>query len=305
MTVIAITLLMGCGTTEDTGSTAVWNSAPLAETSGTCPTIDNSQSTQTFTSNGIEREVQFVLPESPEAGIQPVFFFHGLMPEGSNPTNQMITSLSLQSIANEYNMMFILPVSQVWDLVGQRFHLWNIEQGTEIDDLTLYDDLRTCVADHFDVYNSDQIDLDLLSSMGFSGGALFTTVVLSNRPETLASVIEMSGGGDLAVPGFANPFSVHNPTDRDVPTLLMSGGAADVWPNSSFTVVDFDAASAHLFEELKAADHTAVLCTHNNGHTITQRGWNQALEWLTSHRFNEPSDYSTPKEEWSDWCTWE
>ena len=161
--------------------------------------------------------------------MQPVFFFHGLMPEGSNPTNQMITSLSLQSVANEYNMMFILPVSQVWDLVGQRFHLWNIEQGTEVDDLTLYDDLRTCVAEHFDVYNSDQIDLGSMSSMGFSGGALFTTVVLSNRPETLASVIEMSGGGDLEVPGFANPFSVHNPTERDVPTLLMSGGAADVY----------------------------------------------------------------------------
>ena len=128
------------------------------------------------------------------------------MPEGSNPTNQMITSLSLQSIANEYNMMFILPVSQVWDLVGQRFHLWNIEQGTEIDDLTLYDDLRTCIAEHFDVYNSDQIDLDLMSSMGFSGGALFTTVILSNRPETLASVIEMSGGGDLKAARFCKPI---------------------------------------------------------------------------------------------------
>ena len=305
MTVITITLLLGCGSTKDTAEQVLWESAPLAEVSGTCPTIDNSQSIQTFTSNDLEREVQFVLPEDPQPGIQPVFFFHGLMPEGSSPTSQMISSLSLQSIANEYNMAFILPVSQVWDLVGQRFHLWNIEQGTEIDDLTLYDDLRTCISEYYDDYKTDQMDLDRMSSMGFSGGALFATVVLSNRAETLASVIEMSGGGDLQVPGFANPFSVHNPTERDVPTLLMSGGSADVWPNSSFTVVDFEAASAHLFEELRTANHTAVLCTHNNGHTITQRGWNQALEWLANHRFNEPSDYSTPKDDWSDWCTWE
>ena len=67
MTVMTITLLLGCGTTEkDTSPQASWNSAPLATISGTCPTIDNSQSIQVFTSNGIEREVQFVLPEEPE-----------------------------------------------------------------------------------------------------------------------------------------------------------------------------------------------------------------------------------------------
>ena len=111
-----------------------------------------------------------------------------------------------------------------------------------------------------------------MSSMGFSGGALFTTVVLSNRPDTLASVIEMSGGADLQVPGFANPFSVHNPGTRNVPTLLMSGGSADVWPNASFTVVDFEAASEHLFEELKAAEHTAVWCTHSADTTLRHEG---------------------------------
>ena len=47
----------------------------------------------------------------------------------------------------------------------------------------------------------------------------------------------------------------------------MSGGSADVLPNASFTVVDFEAASAHLFAELKAAEHTAVWCTHSAGTT--------------------------------------
>ena len=132
MHAMIITLLIGCGSKDDSGTEEQWESAPLKEVSGTCPTIDSSQSIQSFTSNGLEREVQFVLPESPEPGMQPVFFFHGLMPEGSNPSQQMISALDLQSVANEYNILFILPVSQVWDLVGQRFHLWNIEQGTEM-----------------------------------------------------------------------------------------------------------------------------------------------------------------------------
>ena len=66
MTVIAITLLFGCETTEDTGSMATWKSAPLADISGTCPTIDNSQSTQTFTSNGIERKFSLFFPSLPK-----------------------------------------------------------------------------------------------------------------------------------------------------------------------------------------------------------------------------------------------
>lgn len=299
------TILTGCSADKDSGAEPLWESAPLAELSGTCPTIDGSRAVQTFTSSGIDREVQFVLPSNPTPGIQPVFFFHGLMPEGSNPTNQMITSLSLQEEADQHNIVFILPVSQIWELVGQRFHLWNIEQGTEADDLTLYDDLRTCLANHFDVQNSDALDLDASSVMGFSGGALFTTVVRSNRPDTLASVVEMSGGADLQVPGFSNPFSVHNPGTRDVPTLLVSGGESDVWPNASFTVVDFDNASQHLFTELQAAEHTSVLCTHSNGHTITPRSWNQALYWITNHSFTETSEFQEPISDWSDWCIWE
>ena len=297
--------LAGCGSEKDSGTEQLWESAPLTELSGSCPTIDNGGAIQTFMSSGIDREVQFVLPTDPQPGMQPVFFFHGLMPEGSNPTNQMISSLNLQAEADQHNLVFVLPVSQIWELVGQRFHLWNIEQGTEAEDLTLYDDLRTCIANHFDVQNSDALNLDLSSVMGFSGGALFATVVRSNRPDTLSSVVEMSGGADLQVPGFANPFSVHNPGPRDGPTLLISGGASDVWPNASFTVVDFDDASQHLFSELLSAEHTSVLCTHSNGHTITPRAWNQALDWITNHSFNEASTFQDPIEDWSDWCTWE
>ncbi len=299
------TLWMACGEKNtDSASIQPWASAELSTISGTCPVIDGSRSVQTFTSNGTERTVQFVMPSSDSDNIQPVFFFHGLMPEGSNPTNQLITALSLQEVADRENVLFILPVSPIWDLFGQRFHLWNIEQGTEVNDLTMFDDLRSCVAQHYDVYNSDRLNLDRLSVMGFSGGALFTTVVLSNRADTLASAVEMSGGADLSIPGFENPFSVHNSSSVNVPVLLMSGGDSDVWPNASMPVVDFEEASQHLFTELQGAEQTSVLCTHNTGHNIPPRGWTQALDWITSHEYNLTSPFVTEVSDWTDWCTW-
>ena len=305
-TTIWTLLLIGCTNTEkDTAEIQSWNSAPLARISGTCPTIDGSRALQTFTSNDTERAVQFVLPSDPGKNIKPIFFFHGLMPDGSNPTNQLISGLSLQDIADEYNMLFILPVSPVWELFGQRFHLWDIEQGTEENDLTMYDDLRSCVAEHFDVNNSDQIDLDSLGALGFSGGALFTTVVLSNRADTLASAVELSGGGDLSIPAFANPFAVHTPSSHQVPVFLSSGGSSDVWPDASLVVVNFEEATAHLFDEVQANEQISVLCTHDNGHTITPRGWTQALTWLDVHRFGEESPFVEPETDWNDWCVWE
>ena len=300
--------LLACSeskTDTGTGMLQPWNAAPLSEVSGTCPTIDNSRELQIFTSGGTERSVQFVLPTDGTANIQPVFFFHGLMPEGSNPTNQLITGLSLQSVADEYNIAFILPVSEIWELFGQRFHLWKIEQGTEDSDLMLFDDLRTCMAEHFDVFNSDALDMDRLSTLGFSGGALFNTVILSNRSDTLASAVEISGGGDLTIPGFASPFSVHNPSTMNIPVLLVSGGESDVWPDATLPVVDFEAASVHLFSELQQAGQTSVHCTHNNGHTITPRAWTQALDWLTDHSVGVESPYTSANDAWGDWCVWE
>ena len=295
--------ILACSETKtDTGSMQPWNAAELSKISGTCPTIDNSRELKTFTSNGIERSVQFVLPTDGADDIQPVFFFHGLMPEGSNPTNQLITGLSLQSVADEYNIAFILPVSEIWELFGQRFHLWKIEQGTEDNDLVVFDDLRTCIAEHFDVYNSDALNMDRLSTLGFSGGALFNTVILSNRSDTLSSAVEISGGADLTIPGFSNPFSVHNPASTNIPVLLVSGGSSDVWPDATLPVVDFEEATGHLFTELQQAGQTSVHCTHNNGHTITPRAWTQALDWLTDHSVGVDSPYTSPKDSWSDWC---
>ena len=296
--------LTACGDKEDTGNEQPWSSAPLATKSGDCPTIDKSGDLQTVTSSDETRNVRFVLPESPTENMRVVFFFHGLMPEGSNPTNQMVSGLGLQELADSSNSIIILPESPVWELMGNRFHLWSIEQGTEDKDLQLYDDLRTCVYEAYPQGNASSVDLDKLVSVGFSGGALFNTIILSQRSDTLAASVHISGGADLEIATYANPFAPFNIPTNDVPVLLFSGGDQDVWPNASFPIVNFTEGTEHLFSQLQQNDFLAVLCKHNSGHTITPRSYIQSIEWLTEHTYGEPSPYEQPIEDWTDWCTW-
>ena len=65
MHAMIITLLMGCGSKDDSGTENLWESAPLASVSGNCPTIDSSQSFKHLLQMNSARS-QFVLPSSPE-----------------------------------------------------------------------------------------------------------------------------------------------------------------------------------------------------------------------------------------------
>ena len=295
---------LGCVEKEDTGTTKAWNSAPLSQKSGTCPVIDASGDIQEFTSNGETRKVRFVLPDTLAENMRLVFFFHGLMPEGSDPTAQMVSGLGLQELSNSHNAIVVLPESPVWELVGNRFHLWNIEQGTEENDVQLYDDLRTCMHEYFPSSTPESIDLDSVVSIGFSGGALFSTILLSQRSDTLAASVHISGGANLEVATYSNLFAPFSPPTDNVPVLLFSGGNQDVWPNSSFPIVNFEEGTDNLFTLLRQNQSLAVLCKHNSGHTITSRSYQQSIEWLTQHTYGEPSPFDSPLDEWTDWCEW-
>ena len=144
--------LIGCGDkdTDDSenADSKGWLSADLAElSSGECPDMSTSGDTVSFLSSGEERTVTIVFPTAPEAGMRVVFFYHGLLEAGSNPTSYMATALDFQTMADEYNSIIILPESPIWDLMGQQFHMWDVVDGTFDKDVTLFDDLRTCVVD--------------------------------------------------------------------------------------------------------------------------------------------------------------
>ena len=274
-----------------------WLAADLMPlSSGACPNMSSSGDLVSFTSSGESRNVTIVFPDQLTEDMRLVFFFHGLMPENSNPTQQSANALDLQSFANQYNSVIVLPESPIWEMAGQRFHLWNIEDGTYANDVALFDDLRTCIANEFDV------DLDTLVTAAFSGGSLFSTILIKERSDHLAAVVEMSGGADLTVPTFTNTFAPYGSPSHPLPVLLISGGAQDVWPDPGFTLVDFQSATETLYANLKNDNQFAVRCEHNSGHTITTKSFITAVEWLTQHRFNETSPFETGIDDWSDWC---
>jgi len=290
-----LVLLMGCGDkSEEEEDGKDWSSADLSElSSGECPDLRTSGATVTFFSSGEERTVTTVFPTNQQPGMRVVFFYHGLLEAGSNPTNYMVGALDLQDMADDYNAVIVLPESPIWNLVGQQFHMWDVEDGTFDKDLTFFDDLRTCVANDFD------IDLDKVVSTGFSGGSLFNTILLSNRSEHLAAVVEMSGGADIEIPIYENEFAPYSTPISSIPVLLISGGEEDIWGGG---LINFEEATNTLEQRLVTDKKFVVRCRHSQGHTITMEAFNTAIEWLVNHEYGVDSPYVSGISDWADWC---
>lgn len=288
--------LLGCAEpkTEEGPS---WSSAPLKElSSGECPDMSTSGQTVNFLSSGESRTVTILFPSAPEPDMRIVYFYHGLMDPSYNPTEYMAQALNFQELADTHNALIFIPESPIWDLMGQEFHMWDVEEGTSDNDLTLFDDLRTCGAQNFDV------DLDALVSAGFSGGSLFNTVILGERADHIAALVEMSGGANIEVPTFEEKLAPYDTPSVDVPVLLISGGENDLWPDASFPIVHFQNATDTLQEKLLDDEQFVVRCTHNTGHNITNKAFSTAIDWLSTHRYGESSPYEDGIEGWDDWC---
>ena len=280
------------GGDEGGGEVPECHTAPLADlaplSSGECPDLSAS-GTSTFLSSDEERKVTVLLPASGTTNAPVVFFFHGLTSPDATPEPTVYTAdaLGLQDVADALGAIIVLPESPLQDLFGVEFFLWNVVSGHEETDLALYDDLRTCVADALGA------DMERVSAIGFSGGALFTTVVATQRADTLSTFVELSGGADIDVFLFDEPVSAYTTPAWSVPSLLVSGGSSDVWPDASFVVVDFDEATDTLAADLEADGHYAVRCQHNAGHTITTPAYTFTVDWVSSHTYGEPSPYAT------------
>ncbi len=276
------------GDSTDSGAQDAWPEglAELAElSSGECPEMSTSGTT-TFTSSGETRTVTVLVPKDVSSDSQVVFFFHGLMDPGStpDPTGYMATALNLQQVADDNDAILILPESPTRTEFGQTFFLWDVEGSTD-HDMVLFDDLRTCA------YQAHGPDMSRLSALGFSGGALFTTLVASQRADTLSSFVEMSGGADLDVVISDSLVAAYETPSWTLPALLWSGGAEDVWPNSSFALVDFSAGTDTLQDNLVGDGHFVVRCLHEQGHTITNPEWSSAITWVNAHRFGQGSPF--------------
>lgn len=266
---------------------------PVPTYAGTCPTL--VAGAQKFTSGELARDVTVALPAKAEgAGV--LFLWHGFGDTGPN----FSAMVGAQAIATKFNVITVSAqavvdpletekLSPLKDLaaqfVGPLPPTWSIIDGPELD-LQLFDDLHACLDEQFGV------DPTRLYTMGFSQGALWSTVLILERSKVLASALLWSGGlgstgGLIEVVRLA-----YQAPERKIPVLAGSGGAADIWPNAQLKLVDFAAGSAELVEALTADGHAAALCDHGLGHTVPPGGLGWGLQFLFDHVWTPKGDSS-------------
>jgi predicted esterase len=259
--------------------------ADLATPSGPCPDL-STPGTSTFLSGGIERTVTVALPDPLPANAPVIFFWHGLSNSGGSrgPGELTASSLGVDDLAQELGAIFVLPDSRVMEIYSFSFYMWEVFGQDELD-LILFDDLRSCLVTEVGA------DPARMASMGFSGGALFETVLLGARADTLSAVVEFSGGANVENAALPGPLSTYGTPAWEIPVLLTSGGESDAWPNPSLTLVDFTAATDSLQAALVADQSFVVRCLHSRGHTITNDLFTFGLDWAMAGQFGEPSPY--------------
>lgn len=268
---------------------------------GECPDM-SATNTGTFSSAGQERTVTMVIPDTPTESMPLIYFFHGLLDPQSTPqpTSYISTVLGLQRLANDMGVVFALPQSGVMSRLGIQFFMWDVEDANS-PDIVLVDDIRACA------FTELGIDLARVHAVGNSGGALFTTMVVRERSDALASMVEISGGSDIEMLTFDSALSAYETPTTPVPSLLISGGENDEWPGGGITLVDFDAATDSLEDQLMADGHFVIRCRHSLGHSVPMTAIGAMQVWTEHHVFNEESSIEDAGveafDELAGWCT--
>ena len=274
---LAMALLIGCGGSDDGENTDtagadlgdVFKGAPLAELSdGDCPKLENPGE-RTFSSNGIEREVIVRFPADKPANMPVLFYWHGLGDSAGN----IDRALAAQDLADEHQAVIVIPNSTdpfmiTWDFMSNGG-----------DDVVLFDDMRTCLSQELDV------DLNRISTAGFSFGALWSTFLALERADTLSAVVSMSGGTDV---GLGMPYIT---PATQVPVLVMWGGETDNF-DMSVVFVDFEANSADFSRGLQSDGHFVVECNHGLGHNVPSEFMDIMVPFALDHTYDEPSPFA-------------
>ena len=239
-----------------------------------CPELvaDNNEG---FQSGGLEREFRLLLPENP-VGAPVVFAWHWL---GGSPS-QAIRYMDLETVADD-GAIVVVPAS-----AGSAFE-WLFTASPEGNaDLALFDDVRACLYQQFDV------DLSRIWATGFSAGALFTSYLTMYRSDVLASTAIFSGGTE--------PFITYaTPTDPGLPVLLSWGGEDDL-----FSGLSFEQSTTAFTAELLGDGHFVINCDHGGGHTVPDGGPQYAWEFLQAHPKNpgaEAYEGGLPSD-FPEWC---
>jgi hypothetical protein len=274
-----IALLFACGpkdaaTTDGPAGTAgeegpAYLARPVSEPSGTCPGF-KKRGLDSMRVDGESRDVWAFWPnELPSEPMGVVFAWHGL---GDNAEN-FAAGLDLEGLAKRNDVLVLAPSSAdpflyTWDYVNAGGN-----------DIVMYEDLRACAAAAFD------IDLDRITSLGFSYGALWTSWLTMLHSDTLAASLVLSGGTGQSV---GLPYLAPS---TPIPVLGNWGGASDLF-DAGFVVVNFAETMADFLGNLESDGHVAIGCDHGRGHSVPPEFDDQVDAFLMAHRFGEESPFA-------------
>ncbi len=232
--------------------------------SGMCPAFVPGRNT--LRSSGDSRQFLLVVP----SGFDPtterlplVFLWHWL---GGN-ANAFLTQAAVQSAADRLRFIAVIPESSgrlrfQWPYLVQdpscvTDFACNCDCRLERE-LRYFDDLLACVSGQF------PINLDCVSSVGASAGALWTAQLAPRRSTQISSMIVLSGGvgtGAVALdPGTAVrawPGEAHA-----VPAFVLWGGPSD------FCFLLFQDTSRRLEGALASEGAFVEECIHNCMHSL-------------------------------------
>lgn len=214
---------------------------PPTYSGGSCPTLASG-------ANDLGgRSFLLVLPTDYDAtkSYPVVFLWHWL----GGSAEDFFERAEAQAAADEQQFIAVIPQKK-----GDLLFVWPVEsiqtQARVDEEARFFDDMLACVAEQYTV------DINCVSSVGVSAGALWTDQLASERSERIASFVSLSGGTG----GVIRPWK---PAAHKAPSLVLWGGPTD----DCIGLLSFQTLSGDLENALTSEGHFFLECIHNCGHS--------------------------------------
>lgn len=257
---------------DTTGPAAPAGPAVPVYSGGVCPGLVAGYNA--IETGGVYRYATITLPPKPQ-GAAVAFLWHGFGDSGANFTG----SMNAGAMSASQNLIVVAP-DPLYDPGFGMPKTWHV-MGNPGPDLGLFDDVLACLEVQYD------IDERRVYTIGFSAGALWSSLLLIERSQHLAAATIWSGGtsaGGLVSVPYVTP--VHK-----TPAFVAWGGATDIWGNPPVGV-NFQTGCLDLVDKLVGDGHLVVGCDHGEGHTIPFNGLQPGWDFLLSHTWGEESPYA-------------
>ncbi|MFT5679589.1 MAG: poly(3-hydroxybutyrate) depolymerase [Myxococcota bacterium] len=237
-------------TNETTDTTPVEVIEPPPYSGGTCPAMEQGWNSG-FVTGEYEREYRLELPENPE-GAPVIFLWHWL----GGDADQIIDWAGFDGFPDTKGVILIAPETR-----GLQFE-WDSFDGADTPDLLMFDDLLSCLSQQYSV------DMTRIYASGMSAGGLWTVTLTNHRSQWLAASAPLSGGAT----------EMDWAPDDAIPMLLTWGGPTDTYGSFSFNDSQYD-----LIDQVESAGQFAVLCEHDDGHSLPPGGVEYVWDFFEAH----------------------